>query len=253
MDVRRGLEGGEATTPSGNGIAALLARNQADWSEHEMESWGPSEAQDIPFDPATLPSIPCNVSDTSTPTQNIIDTQNPIEDTLSPSEDHDTQERDFTEYTVYGITRELPPLPQDTTETVHTGDVSDATLTPPDDLADPPSVPPRPDRIDMPLFSTGLDFMVPPPPPPRTDMDTNVFSLRRRERGSVEATCAFGDLVCYTSFALLDFVLRVAYADVVLVTSDKNVDNLDALVRYIYLSTLRTILKQKRLPQILAC
>ncbi|XP_078587688.1 uncharacterized protein LOC144868865 isoform X2 [Branchiostoma floridae x Branchiostoma japonicum] len=210
MDVRCGLEGGEATTPSGNGIAALLARNQADWSEHEMESWGPSEAQDIPFDPATLPSIPCNVSDTSTPTQNIIDTQNPIEDTLSPSEYHDTQERDFTEYTVYGITRELPPLPQDTTETVHTGDVSDATLTPPDDLADPPSVPPRPDRIDMPLFSTGLDFMVPPPPPPRTDMDTNVFSLRRRERGSVEEPPAWlpdqavsGCMACGAPFTVI--------------------------------------------------
>ncbi|XP_078669996.1 uncharacterized protein LOC144910592 isoform X1 [Branchiostoma floridae x Branchiostoma belcheri] len=213
MDMRQGWEGGEATTPSGNGIAALLARNQADWSEHEMETWGPSEAQDIPFNPATLPSIPCDISDTSTPTQDVIDTtQNTGEETVSPSEDHDTQERDFTEYTVYGITRELPPLPQDAKETVHTGDVSDATLTPPDhdDPADPPALPRRPDRIDMPLFSTGLDFMVPPPPPPRTDMDTNVFSLRRRERGAVEEPPAWlpdqavsGCMACGAPFTVI--------------------------------------------------
>ncbi|XP_066277015.1 lateral signaling target protein 2 homolog isoform X2 [Branchiostoma lanceolatum] len=210
MDVRHGWEGGEATTPSGNGIAALLARNQADWSEHEMESWGPSEAQDIPFNPATLPSIPCDVSDTSTPTQTVIDTQDTTEETLSSSEDHDSQERDFTEYTVYGITRELPPLPQDAKESVYTSDVSDATLTPPDDPADPPLLPRRPDRIDMPLFSTGLDFMVPPPPPPRTDMDTNVFSLRRRERGSVEEPPAWlpdqavsGCMACGAPFTVI--------------------------------------------------
>eukprot|EP00058_Branchiostoma_floridae_P010069 XP_002595557.1 hypothetical protein BRAFLDRAFT_64626 [Branchiostoma floridae] len=40
--------------------------------------------------------------------------------------------------------------------------------------------------------------------------------VRCGNRDQGEATCAFGDLVCYTSFALLDFVLRVAYADVVL-------------------------------------
>eukprot|EP00058_Branchiostoma_floridae_P013516 XP_002599004.1 hypothetical protein BRAFLDRAFT_79937 [Branchiostoma floridae] len=46
--------------------------------------------------------------------------------------------------------------------------------------------------------------------------DPNPMYVPNVQHPAACATCAFGDLVCYTSFALLDFVLRVAYADVVL-------------------------------------